>query len=217
MKLSHDKATTRALLSSPDFSKGLVDIYTGIEFQVRRPFKAHPLNFIITAQWKVSVFFRESIGDASLRNLAIKMPVIFKPNRSFNEIPEDLKRWRNKYLGHVQSIGNDNTAKVLCRDEEIRIVALSELYLEGSPFVLRTYEKLIGNRFKGPSIWHKIQQLDFALTQAGRRNPSVLKDRLHSIRKLLGGELKEQLILKLDCFQDGVLTLGLSPLKLEIK
>jgi hypothetical protein len=217
IRISRDKSTTKAVMKAPAFSKGLVDIFNGIEFQVKRPFNDLPYNFVLSVQWKVTVLFNDSLLNPMLRDIARGMPVLYKPDIPHNEVPLDLRPFRYRYLGHLHTLETQDKAIVNCKDGELRSVSLSSLFLEGSPAVIREYESKAGMRNPNQSIWHKIQELEFALNHSGRRNSSVLKDRLQAIRKLLGSGLKEQLVLPLSCFRAGSISLGLSPLRVEVK
>jgi hypothetical protein len=217
MRISRDKSTTRAVMTAPAFSQGLVDIFNGIEFQVRRPFKDLPYNFVLSIQWKVTVLFNDSLLNPTLRGISRGMPVLYKPALPYAEVPLALRPFRNRYLGHLYKLETQDTAIINCKDGELRPVPLATLFLEGSPAVIREYESKTGMRNPRQSIWHKIQELEFVLNRSGRRNSSVLKDRLQAIRKLLGNSLKEQLILPLNCFRGGSISLGLSPLRVEVK
>lgn len=216
MRITRDKSTTKVAMQSPAFSKGVVDVFHGIEFQVRRPFEALPYSFVISAQWKLSVLFRESLSDTTLQAMSPGMSVLYKPLEPRDTLPPDLQHFRYRYLGHIHKIESNTNALVRCKDGEIRSVPLTALFFEGSPAVLREYEKSIGGRYGTQSIWHKIQELEFVLNKTGRRNSSVLKDRLQAIRKFLGSGPKEQLVLPLSCFRDGSITLGLSPARIEL-
>ena len=186
-----------------------------LEFQVRRPFKEQADAFILSVQWKTAVLFRESIANGSLRRIAIGAPVIYKPQSKDSVLPA-LKRFRYKYLGHVKEFQSNSFAVVNCRDSQSYQVPLTDLYLEASPVVIREYENLSGARYSNQSLWHKIQELDFVLNKSGRRNPSVLKDRLQAIRQTLGGP-REEVIIPMNCFQKGSLSLNLSPLNVEVR
>ena len=98
LRISHEMSTTRVVLSAPVFSEGPVAIYTGIEFQVRRPFKSLPENYVLSVQWKASVSFRHSLADDSLRGLAVGTPVLFRPLANANLSPE-VRGFRNRYIG----------------------------------------------------------------------------------------------------------------------
>jgi hypothetical protein len=217
MRISHDKSTTKAVMTSPTFSKGLIDLFNGLEFQVRRPFEQFPYGFVISVQWSVAVLFRESLLATSLQEVAIGMPVLYKPALSYDETPRDLRDFRHRYIGHVRKIESDTKALVDCKDGETRSIPLSTLYLEGSPSVIREYEIRSGLRKTGPSIWHKVQELEFVLNRSGRRNSSVLKDRLQAIKKLLGSGPKEQLVLPLNCFRRGSINLSFAPSQVEMR
>jgi hypothetical protein len=217
MRTSHDKSTTRATMKVPSFSRGLIDLYDGIEFQVRRPFEGHPYRFVVSVQWKVTVMFRESLDNETLKEICIGMPVIYKPEQPASMLPADLLRFRYRYLGHVERVESDGNALVFCKDATVRNVPLSTLFLEGAPTVLREYETKAGLMTGPQSIWQKIQEHEFILNRTGRRNSSILKDRMHAIRRSLGGNSKEHLVLPLSCFRDGSVDFELTPLQVEMR
>lgn len=207
---------TMAMKRTPEFSRGIINIHSGISFQVRRPFAAEPYGFVISVKWEVSPSFERSLADASLRAISVGMPVLYRPAGSAGELPQELRKFRHRYLGRVREIRSDTEAVVYCRDDQLRQVPLADLVLEASPEAIRAYERESATRHEIPSIWHKIQELNFVLNAAGRRNPSVLKDRLQAIRRVLGGGAREQLVLPLSYFRGGSLSIGLSPVRVEV-
>jgi hypothetical protein len=217
LKTLHSNFRTLILKKSPDFSQGMVNLFCGIAFQVQRPFQDNPYGFIVCVKWEVSVFFEKSLEEPILRNMSVGMPVIYKPNTETGRIPEDLRCFRNKYLGKVREIVLQSEAVVFCKDKALRQIPLSDLFIEASPASIREYEKRLGMRHASRSLWYKIQECNFVLTPQGRRNPTVLKDRLQAIRKFLGADSRDILVMPLSCFQKGVVSINLSPMRVEVK
>lgn len=207
--------TTKVLRRSPEASQGFIDTFCGVAFQVRHPFHSNPENFMVAAQWEVNPRFNTSLAEPELRAVSPGMAVIFRPD-AHSAQADLLKPYVNRYLGHVIDCPTHSEANVECRDNVIRKVALSDLYLEASPAVIRNYEKRSGLSQSSRSLWYKLQELSFVLNKHGRRNASVLKDRLQAITMFLGGNTKEQLIIPLNSFQEGTITLSLSPAKAEV-
>jgi hypothetical protein len=207
---------TIVMKKTPDFSQGRINIFCGISFQVRRPFQANPYGFVISMKWEVTASFEQSLIDSILRAISIGMPVLYKPTAVTSKIPQELRRFRGRYLGRVREIRSDDEAVVSCKDDQLRRVALADLFLEASPAVIRAYERESGMKREVRSVWQKIQEFNFVLNATGRRNPSVLKDRLEAIRKFLGGGTREQLTLPLRYFGDGTISIGLSPMHVEV-
>lgn len=208
--------TTKVLARAPEFSQGLLQIFCGVSYQVRRPFEEDPCGFTLSVRWEVSPTFGASLADSTLRDMSEGMAVLYKPPVRPREIPPDLRPFRNRYLGHVHEIRSDAKAVVSCKDGVSRHVPLTDLVLEASPAAIREYESQAGLRYGSRSVWHKMQELNFILNSGGRRNASVLKDRLRAIRQFLGGGSREQLVLPLYCFRDGFVSVALSPVRIEV-
>ncbi len=208
---------TMAMRKSPEFSLGSISVFSGISFQPRRPFAKEPHRFMISVKWEVSASFNQSLIDLTLRAIAIGMPVLYKPVAATRNIPPDLRRFRNRYLGRVREIRSDTEAVIYCKDDALRRMPLADLFLEASPEAIRAYERESGLKHEARSVWQKIQELDFVLTAARRRNPSVLRERLQAIRRFLGGDAREQLILPLSYFRGGSISIGLSPVRVEVQ
>jgi hypothetical protein len=187
--------TTKVLRRAPEFSQGLLNVYAGISFQVRRPFREKPYFFTISIQWEVTPVFRGSLAEPTLRVMSIGRAVLYRPAAQTREVPPDLRLFRHRYLGHVSNIQSDIAAQVACRDGIERRIPLRDLSLEASPTTIRAYENQMGLNYGSRSVWPKMQEFNYVLTQGGRRNRSVLKDRLQAIKEFLGGRSREQLVL----------------------
>lgn len=208
--------TTKVLTRTPESARGLLQIFCGISYQVRHPFDEDPYGFTVSVQWEVSPTFGASLADPTLRDMSEGMAVLYKPSTRARELPPDLRQFRNRYLGHVHEILSEAEAVVSCKDGGSRHVLLADLVLEASPAAIREYESQAGLRYGSRSVWHKMQELNFVLNSGGRRNASVLKDRLQAIRQFLGGGSREQLVLPLCCFRDGFVSIALSPIRVEV-
>ncbi len=208
--------TTKVLTRTPEFSQGLLQIFCGISYRVRRPFDEDPCGFTVSVQWEVSPTFGASLADPTLRGMSEGMAVLYKPSARPRKLPPDLRPFRNRYLGHVHEIRSEAEAVVSCKDGVSRHVPLADLVLEASSAAIREYENQAGRRYGSRSVWHKMQELNFVLNSGGRRNASVLKDRLRAIRQFLGGGSREQLVLPLCCFHDGFVSIALSPIRVEV-
>jgi hypothetical protein len=215
LTMSRDNFETTALRKAPAFSQNLIDVFCGISFQIRHPFNESPGDFVISAQWVVKTTFNQSIAEPKLRTISQGMPVLYQPTLRA-KVDEDMKKFINRYLGHILEILSQTEALVDCKDHKVRHLPLTDLFLETSPAVIREYEKRSGFRQSSRSLWYKVQELNFAMNSQGRRNVSVLKERLQAIRAFLGGSSKEQLIVPVACFQEGTISLALNPVRVEV-
>lgn len=202
-----------AITENPAFSSDLVRLYSGVSFRARRPFSEQRYHFTLTVQWVAKALFAETLTNPTLARISSGLGVSYTP--SGKPLPE-LLHFSNQFLGHVKSILEDGTHAIVdCRDYDLRSVALCDLTLEASPEAIRKYELITGSDQRRSTIWRSLQQLSKALTKEGRRNRSVLRDRLNAIRDLLGGG-KDSLILPFESFSPGSITVSLSPLKVEV-
>jgi hypothetical protein len=208
---------TLAMKKTPEFSRGSINVFCGISFQVRRPFQAEPYGFVMSVKWEVSASFEQSLVDPTLRAISIGMPVLYRPAATSGKIPEQLQRFRNRYLGRVREIRSEANAVIYCKDDELRQIPLADLFLEASPEVVRAYERESEMKHNARSVWQKIQEMNFVLNAGGRRNRSVLKDRLQAIRRFIGGGAREQVTLPLSYFRDGSISIALSPMRVEVQ
>jgi hypothetical protein len=191
----------------------LIHLHSGISFSARRPFRAQPHSFVLSAQWVARAVFSETLANTTLQGIARGLGVLYVPKIP---PPEDLVQYQNHFIGHVRQVTPPEHAEVICRDDVRRSIPLDDLTLEGSPEALRRYEQLTGSPQQPSRIWRRLQQLSKVLTNEGRRNPSVLRDRLDAIRGVLGGFSKEQLVLPLNSYVEGTVSIGLAPIRVEI-
>lgn len=191
----------------------LVHVYSGISFRARRPFRSQPNAFTLSAQWVARAVFSETLANTTIQRLAPGLGVLYTPK---GRSKEELLQFQNQYVGHVRQITPPNHAEITCRDNVRRSIPLDDLTLEASPEALRRYEQMTGSQQQPSRLWRRLQQLSKVLTNEGRRNPSVLRDRLDSIRSVLGGFSKEQLVLPLATYVEGTVSIGLAPIRVQI-
>jgi hypothetical protein len=103
------------------------------------------------------------------------MPVLYKPDGS---ISDDLKPFRNRYVGRVRNVESNGTATVICKDDQPRVIRLQDLRLEASPAVIKLYERRVHARSGTSAVIRAIQKLNKSLTTDNRRSLTVMKDRL---------------------------------------
>jgi hypothetical protein len=209
MDVSHTSFETAAL-TQKEVIHGVIGLYTGIAFKARKPFRAEPQHFIVSVQWKVSARFVESLAHPAVGVWCENLPVIYK---AISGLSADMGSFHSRYLGRVLKVESPTVAVVRCRDGVDRRVPLVDLYPEGSPQMIREYENRIGAR---RSVWRRIQQLSFVLNDAGRRNVSVLRDRLDRIRVSLGGGQLEKLVISVEGYEQGSVTIGLVPMSVPL-
>jgi len=111
----------------------------------------------------------------------------------------------------------NNEASVYCKDNQLRQIHSENLFFEASSSVIREYERKLGIKYESDSVLSKMQSLSFVLNPQRKRNSFVFKDRMQAIRHFLAGSSKEQLVIPLACFQDGLISLALSPIRVEIE
>jgi hypothetical protein len=213
MTIKRGKFERFALRRVEASSGQLIHVFSGISFSARRPFRAHPYSFTLSAQWVARAIFSETLANITLQELAGGLAVLYTPKVRPSE---DLRQFENQYVGHVRQITPPDRAEVTCRDNVRRSVPLDDLTLEASPEAIRRYEQATGSQQRPSRIWRRLQQLSKVLTNEGRRNPSVLRDRLDAIRSVLGGFSKEQLVLPLASYAEGTVSIGLAPIRAEI-
>jgi hypothetical protein len=190
-----------------------INIYSGIAFSARRPFREALRSFVLTVQWVARATFSETLAEQSLWEMCRGLGVLYTPG---TRPPEELGQFENRYIGHVREILAPDRAEVMCKDNVRRPLTLRDLTLEASPEALRRYEQMIGSPRAPSTIWKRLQQLSKVLTPQGRRNPLVLRERLEAIRSTLGGGSKEHLVLPLLGFGEGTISIGLAPERVEV-
>jgi hypothetical protein len=194
-------------------ASSLIHLYSGISYQARRPFVSDKYSFAVSLQWVARAVFADSLANSSLRSISLGLAVLYVPKA---RPIEGLEDYQNHYLGHVKQIGHLSEAVVDCRDGETRSIPLTDLTLEASPEAIRRYEQEHGSIERPMKIWRRVQQLSKVFTKEGRRNPLILRERLDAIRGLLGGRSREQLVLPLNSYAGGTMSMGLAPLRVEL-
>ncbi len=214
IEVTSDSFGSTALRRQPNVSRNGIDLRTGIGFQARRPFRDEPYVFLLSAQWEARAFFKESLAaqEPIVKNLSLGLPVIYRPT---TEPPADLLPFRDRYMGHVRELFASHEASIFCRDHHLRTLPLDVLFLEASSECIKTYENALGIREQKLSMLRSIQELSLVLTPSGRRNSAVLRDRLHSITAFLSGSSQDSLVVPMDTYQPGTVTVGLIPLRAQ--
>jgi hypothetical protein len=204
-----ERFALRQEASSPDDA---IQLASGISFAARRPFRDEPYRFAVSFQWVVQAHFKDTLENHAISQMAIGMPVLYKPKS--NPVPADLLPFRNRYLGRVRAI-DAVSATVMCKDDTPRSIARADLFLEASPAVIKVYEEKVRSR-RGPSnIIRTIQRLKKSYTPDNRRSVTALRDRMDAIRQLLqaSGSSRDQLVIPLSSFQSGSLSITLAPME----
>lgn len=171
----------------------------------------------ISAQWEVKAEFVKSLADENLRRICEGLPVLLRYNPHDWEPEEELKPLRNHYLGVVRRVLSKDMVEVLCRDNVPRKIPADKLFIEAKPSTIKEYENRIGANQRGRSVWQRIQELNHVLTSAGRRNTSVLQDRLNSIRRFLSPQGNELLVIELPIYGGGRANLDLKAATVEME
>lgn len=194
----------------------MIQLYTGVSFRARRPFRDDPLGFTVSFQWEARAQFEESLSSDSLLAICAGMPVLYQPRRAATG---ELAQFENRFIGKVKHVPGGDTVEVQCKDNVPRQVPRRDLWLEASPATMREYERQVGGSVGSTSVWRRIQELSMVLTNDNRRNPAVLRDRLDAIRAVLAGSdspSREELVIPFFSFAQGTATLSLSPLQVEV-
>ena len=201
---------------SPQQVTGEVEIRTGIGVKIKLP----PPNRVassrlLVARWEVKREFRSNLDNPDLTQIALGKPVLYRPKEQpVSDDPVPLS-FLGRYLGHVETIPKGAQIDVSCRDGVKRRLLAKDLCLEATPATISEYEQTVaktGTR----SIWYRTQELGFVLTSSGRRNTSVLRDRLEAIRKFTSPDSSPAVALPSPAYASLNLSLGLTPLTAEV-
>ena len=201
---------------SPQQVTGEVEIRTGVSITIKLPPPDRIASSrLLIARWEVKRNFRSNLDNPSLRKIALGKSVLYWPaERPVSDDPVPLT-FLHRYLGHVEAITKDAQVEVFCKDGVKRRLLAKDLCLEPTTATLAEYEKTLektGTR----SLWHRTQELGFVLTPSGRRNTSVLRDRLDAIRKFLSPDSSPAIVLPSPTYSSLKLSLGLTPLTAEV-
>jgi len=216
MTVERSSFETLALRRETNIQDPFVQVFTGVSFQARLPFRDNPGQFSVSFQWEVRAYFSQPVTSPALRRIAAGMSVLYQPT---GVVPEELREFRGKYLGRLLEVGNDGSVLVRCRDHADRRVGAADIRLEASPSALNRYERQEGRKGSS-SLFRRIQQLSLVLTREGRRNISVLRDRMDAIRAVLGtssGSSKGELVVPFASFHRGFVIVGLTPQQVELQ
>jgi hypothetical protein len=209
METEHSSFETTAL-TKVEVLQEVLGLYTGVAFKARKPFRSEPHHFMVSLQWRVSTRFVDNLSHPALEKWCVGMPVLYKPGRGAQS---ELSQFRGRYLGLVVKRDSE-FAVVRCRDGAERRLLMADLSLEGSPAVIRRFEEEMGTK---RSVWRRVQQLGLVLNSAGRRNVSVLRDRLDKVRSVLGGGQTEKLTIVFHGYQEASVSIGLVPMSVAVE
>lgn len=165
----------------------------------------------VTIQWEVRTEFVKSLADDQLRGMCENLPVLLRYNPQEWEPDEKLRPFRNHYLGVVKRVLSKDLIEVLARDNGLYQLPPDKLFIEAKPSTIKEYERRSMTNPAGGVVWRRIQELNHVLTSAGRRNTSVLQDRLNSIRKFLSPQGNDLLVMELPVYGGGQANLNLRP------
>ncbi len=210
METEHTSFETTALTRA-EVVRDVLGLYTGLAFKTRKPFRSEPHYFIVSVQWRVSTRFVQSLSHSALEEWCTGLPVLYKPTHE--GLPE-ISEFRGRYLGQVVKRDSPGVAVVRCRDGAELRVPTADLYPEGSPEVIRRFEDRMGTT---RSVWKRVQQLGLVLNSVGRRNVSVLRDRLDKVRYVLGGGQTEKLTIVFRGYQEASVSIGLGPISVGVE
>ncbi len=210
METEHTSFETTALTRT-EVVQEVLGLYTGVAFKTRKPFRLEPHHFMVSMQCKVSTRFVQSLSHAALEDWCAGLPVLYKPS---HEGVAEIAEFRGRYVGRVVKRDSPAVVVVRCRDGVERQVPMADLYAEGSPEVIRRFEDRMGTR---RSVWKRVQQLGLVLNSAGRRNVSVLRDRLDKVRHVLGGGQTEKLTIEFRGYQEASVSIGLAPISVGVE
>jgi hypothetical protein len=186
-----------------------IQLSTGIACQVHNPGTDSGVG--VSVQWQVKTEFVKSLADDELRRMSESLPVLLRYNPRQWQPVEELRRFHNRYLGIVCRVLSNDTIEVLARDNKRYQVPADKLFIEAKPSTIKEYENRSRNSQGTGAVWRRIQELNHVLTSAGRRNTSVLQERLNSIRRFLSPQGNDLLVLDLPIYGGGRANLDLRP------
>jgi hypothetical protein len=186
-----------------------IRLSSGVSCQVYSPDAETGMG--VTAQWEVKTEFVKSLADDHLRGMCEGLPVLLRYDPQGWQPEEKLRPFRNHYLGVVKGVVSKDTIEVLGRDNGRYQLPADKLFIEAKPSTIKEYENRNTTVPAGRSVWRRIQELNHVLTSAGRRNTSVLQDRLSSIRRFLSPQGNDLLVMELPIYGRGQANLDLRP------
>jgi hypothetical protein len=186
-----------------------IRLSTGITCQVFSP--GGDTGIGVSIHWEVRTEFIKSLADDQLRGMCESLPVLLRYDPKQWQPVEKLRRFNNRYLGVVCRVLCKDKIEVLTRDNERHELPADKLFIEAKPSTIKEYENRSRAGQGVGSVWRRIQELNHVLTSAGRRNTSVLQDRLKSIRRFLSPQGNDLLVLNLPIYGGGRANLDLRP------
>lgn len=186
-----------------------IRLSTGVACQVYSP--GGDTGIGVSIQWEVRTEFIKSLADNQLRGMSESLPVLLRYDPKHWQPVEKLRRFNNRYLGVVSRVTSNDKIEVLTRDNESHELPADKLFIEAKPSTIKEYENRSRAGQGVGSVWRRIQELNHVLTSAGRRNTSVLQERLNSIRKFLSPQGNDLLVLDLPVYGGGRANLNLRP------
>ena len=186
-----------------------IRLSSGVSCQVYSPDAETGMG--VTVQWEVKTEFVKSLADDHLRGMCEGLPVLLRYDPQDWQPEEKLRPFRNHYLGVVKRVVSKESIEVLARDNGRYQLPADKLFIEAKPSTIKEYENRNTTGQGGGSVWRRIQELNHVLTGAGRRNTSVLQDRLSSIRRFLSPQGNDLLVMELPIYGGGQANLDLRP------
>lgn len=186
-----------------------IRLSTGVACQVYSP--GADTGMGVSIQWEVKTEFVKSLADDQLRGMCESLPVLLRYNPQQWQPEQKLRQYRDRYLGVVRRVLAKDTVEVLARDNGHYQLPADKLFIEAKPSTIKEYENRSRSGQGAGLVWRRIQELNHVLTSAGRRNTSVLQERLNSIRKFLSPQGNDLLVLELPIYGGGRANLDLRP------
>jgi hypothetical protein len=140
----------------------------------------------VTLKWIVRPVFEKPLTALPSSHRCDGYPLILRwPKSKAAALPEAIAPFNGRYLGTVLSRVNANEFAVLIRDGSEQNVRGDVLFAESKPDVIADLESILTREVGQQSIQRRILQLSHSLKADGRRNPGILRDKLHSALKLV--------------------------------
>jgi len=206
----HTRFALFCVWSVEDHDNARIRLFSGLRVKAHRPSAASKPG--IAVNWEVEARFTASLADELLRSACQHLGVSLRYyGDEWPDVPEDLKRFRNKYLGEVSRVISADRISVDARDGHSYSIPPQFLFLEAKPSTMYELER----RLSTPFPTRRLQELSLVLTKDGRRNSSVVRDRLDAVRKKLSPQGNSALIMPLQVYGGGKLIVDVNPLQLN--
>nr|PZN72285.1 MAG: hypothetical protein DIU57_20670 [Pseudomonadota bacterium] len=160
---------------------------------------------------RVSAEFSVSLATLPCVVFGEGSSVIYKPREA---PPSGLERFSGGYVGRI--VSSAAHIRVRCPDGIEREFSPEELFLEAKLDVIHDYGRSMHMTDIGQMFWRAVHQLNHVMTPAGRRNQTVLKDRLEAIRRFLGPHRRSQLEISLASYSTGSVLVDLTPIEIAL-